>query len=300
MGDQCVTIAKLTKLSSHLDTKQTVIESLVDMGERCEEMVKVSLDAFAARDVEQARGLHELDELVDRANRQVFARGARVRQRSRGARVGHAPDHRRALLRADRRQRRRHRRADRVPRDRRVRRVHRRIALSRASAPVHHFATGTFTPRRPTPSCRREHRVGRGNSTRGDGNTMRIRLGRRGVAVAAGAARGDASSRRRRSRGRRQDPTYNLKKLKGSITADGSSTVGPYTTAAAELFRKAGASGVQRHRRHLGHRRRLPALLQGRDRPLRRLAADEEQRSARPARTTTSARGARFTSPTTR
>ena len=72
MGDQCVTIAKLTKLSSHLDTKQTVIESLVDMGERCEEMVKVSLAAFAERDVEQARGCTELDELIDRANRQVF------------------------------------------------------------------------------------------------------------------------------------------------------------------------------------------------------------------------------------
>jgi len=40
-------------------------------------------------------------------------------------------------------------------------------------------------------------------------------------------------------------PTYNLKKLKGSITADGSSTVGPYTTATAELFRRAGASGVK-------------------------------------------------------
>ena len=40
-------------------------------------------------------------------------------------------------------------------------------------------------------------------------------------------------------------PTYNLKKLKGSITADGSSTVGPYTTAAAELFRRAGATGVK-------------------------------------------------------
>jgi phosphate transport system substrate-binding protein len=40
-------------------------------------------------------------------------------------------------------------------------------------------------------------------------------------------------------------PTYNLKKLKGSITADGSSTVGPYTQAAAELFAKAGASGVK-------------------------------------------------------
>ncbi len=40
-------------------------------------------------------------------------------------------------------------------------------------------------------------------------------------------------------------PTYNLKALKGSITADGSSTVGPYTTAAAELFRRAGATGVK-------------------------------------------------------
>jgi phosphate transport system protein len=72
MGDQCVTIAKLTKLSSHLGTQQAVVEGLVDMGERCAEMVKVALAAFAARDVEQARSLHQLDELVDNANRQVF------------------------------------------------------------------------------------------------------------------------------------------------------------------------------------------------------------------------------------
>jgi len=72
MGDQCVTIAKLTKLSSHLGTKPAVVEGLADMGERCAEMVKVSLTAFAARDLEQARELHQLDDLVDRANRQVF------------------------------------------------------------------------------------------------------------------------------------------------------------------------------------------------------------------------------------
>ena len=35
-----------------------------------------------------------------------------------------------------------------------------------------------------------------------------------------------------------------LARLSGTIAADGSSTVGPYTTAAAELFRKAGASEV--------------------------------------------------------
>ena len=58
-------------------------------------------------------------------------------------------------------------------------------------------------------------------------------------------------------------------------TADGSSTVGPYTTAAAELFRKAGAKKVQHHCRHLGHRWRLRALLPRRDRPLGRFASDE-------------------------
>jgi phosphate transport system protein len=72
IGDQCVTIAKLTKLSSHLGAKQAVMESLVDMGDRSAEMVKLSLDAFAERNVQQARELHQLDELIDRANRQVF------------------------------------------------------------------------------------------------------------------------------------------------------------------------------------------------------------------------------------
>jgi phosphate transport system protein len=42
------------------------------MGERCAEMAKVALEAFSARDLAGARGLHQLDELVDNANRQVF------------------------------------------------------------------------------------------------------------------------------------------------------------------------------------------------------------------------------------
>ena len=36
-----------------------------------------------------------------------------------------------------------------------------------------------------------------------------------------------------------------LAKLSGTVSADGSSTVGPYTTAAAELFRRAGARNVR-------------------------------------------------------
>lgn len=72
VGDQCVTIAKLTKISSHLGTRGSVVESLVDMGERCHEMMRVALETFASRDAARARTLNELDELVDRANRQVF------------------------------------------------------------------------------------------------------------------------------------------------------------------------------------------------------------------------------------
>jgi phosphate transport system protein len=71
IGDQCVTIAKLTKLTSHLETKRSLIKGFGEMGSRAEEMVRVALDAFANRDVKAARSLSELDELIDRANRNV-------------------------------------------------------------------------------------------------------------------------------------------------------------------------------------------------------------------------------------
>ncbi len=73
---------------------------------------------------------------------------------------------------------------------------------------------------------------------------MRLTLGRRGAAVAAGAVVATIVASTAIA-GSTAGPTYNLKKLKGSVTADGSSTVGPYTTAAAELFRRAGATGVK-------------------------------------------------------
>ncbi len=73
---------------------------------------------------------------------------------------------------------------------------------------------------------------------------MKLSLRRRGVAVGAGAVACLAVASVAVGAST-QNPTYNLKALKGSITADGSSTVGPYTTAGAELFRRAGASGVK-------------------------------------------------------
>jgi len=43
--------------------------SIEDMGQRCEQMIRVAMDAFAGRDAERAQTLVELDELIDRANR---------------------------------------------------------------------------------------------------------------------------------------------------------------------------------------------------------------------------------------
>src|SRR5262249_42245490 len=74
MGDYCVTVAKLIKLSEGLTEEQTLTESLTEMGERCEEMIRIALDSFAERDIAAATSLVELDELVDRVNRRAVHR----------------------------------------------------------------------------------------------------------------------------------------------------------------------------------------------------------------------------------
>jgi phosphate transport system protein len=70
-ADYCVTIAKLTKLVSGLEPEPRMIQAFEEMGSRAEEMIKVALDAFVNRDVDDASSLVELDELIDRANRRV-------------------------------------------------------------------------------------------------------------------------------------------------------------------------------------------------------------------------------------
>jgi phosphate transport system protein len=44
------------------------------MGDRCEEMLTIALDSLSARDVDRARTLVELDELIDRTNHRVTDR----------------------------------------------------------------------------------------------------------------------------------------------------------------------------------------------------------------------------------
>jgi phosphate transport system protein len=74
MGDYCVTIAKLIKLAEGLPGESRLIEGLEEMGERCEEMIRVAMRSFAERDSEAATSLVELDELIDRVNRRAVHR----------------------------------------------------------------------------------------------------------------------------------------------------------------------------------------------------------------------------------
>jgi len=92
MADYCVTVAKLTKLMGDLDVAgDAILDSLEDMGQRAEQMIRVALDAFADRNVEKARSLQELDELIDRANRRavddVLSLGTSPAEREYGLRV---------------------------------------------------------------------------------------------------------------------------------------------------------------------------------------------------------------------
>ncbi len=71
MADLCTTIAKLTKLVRATEPDPNVIAGFEEMGARVEEMIKVALAAFRVRDLGQSESLVDLDELVDRANRQT-------------------------------------------------------------------------------------------------------------------------------------------------------------------------------------------------------------------------------------
>jgi phosphate transport system protein len=92
MADYCVTVAKLTKLMGGLDvTGDAILQSIEEMGQRAEQMIRVALGAFADRNAEQATTLVELDELIDRANRNatedVLSLGSSPEEREYGLRM---------------------------------------------------------------------------------------------------------------------------------------------------------------------------------------------------------------------
>src|SRR5256886_12911287 len=73
-ADGCVTIAKLTQLVADVEPDPALVETLTEMGERAEEMLRVAMGSFSRRDLAGAESLVELDELIDRANRRFVER----------------------------------------------------------------------------------------------------------------------------------------------------------------------------------------------------------------------------------
>ena len=74
MADYSVTIAKLTKLVADVEGDPALLQSLQEMGERAEEMIRVALDSLENRDLASAESLVDLDELIDRSNRRFVER----------------------------------------------------------------------------------------------------------------------------------------------------------------------------------------------------------------------------------
>ena len=75
MGDQCVNIAKLAKLTfEDAPLPVDLMVTFSDMGEQAERMIAAAMGSFAARDLAQAEALVEMDQVINRANRDLVGR----------------------------------------------------------------------------------------------------------------------------------------------------------------------------------------------------------------------------------
>jgi phosphate transport system protein len=91
MGDQCVNIAKLTKLTLGLVIASELLESFKKMGEQAEAMAAEAMTAFAERDIERAERLVIMDSVINSENRElarrIMALGGDERMREAGLRA---------------------------------------------------------------------------------------------------------------------------------------------------------------------------------------------------------------------
>ena len=91
MGDQCVNIAKLTKLTLGLVIASELLESFRTMGEQAEAMTAEAMTAFAERNVERAERLVIMDTVINSENRdlarRIMALGGDERMREAGLRA---------------------------------------------------------------------------------------------------------------------------------------------------------------------------------------------------------------------
>jgi phosphate transport system protein len=81
VGDQAVNIAKIAKVTSDLPTHEGVLSHLQEMADVVRTMLRTAIEAFARRDLELCLCLElpEMDDPVDRLNRNMYAEVAALR-----------------------------------------------------------------------------------------------------------------------------------------------------------------------------------------------------------------------------
>ncbi len=72
VGDQAVNVAKIAKVTADLPSSDTVVTHLQEMGEVACGMLATAMEAFARRDVALAERLPEMDDPLDRLNRNMY------------------------------------------------------------------------------------------------------------------------------------------------------------------------------------------------------------------------------------
>lgn len=78
MGDQCVNIAKITRLNEGLPSAQRICDLITEMGDLVRPMIRTAIEAFVRKDLDEARLLPAMDEPVDRINANMYREAVEV------------------------------------------------------------------------------------------------------------------------------------------------------------------------------------------------------------------------------
>ena len=72
VGDMAVNIAKMSLVTMDLPASETVLRHLEEMADVAASMLRTAIDAFARRDVDLAQQLPQMDDPIDRLNRNMY------------------------------------------------------------------------------------------------------------------------------------------------------------------------------------------------------------------------------------
>jgi phosphate transport system protein len=78
IGDQAVNIAKIYEVTRSLPGSESVVRHIAEMGDIVVPMVRTAMEAFARRDLELCLKLPEMDDPVDRLNRNMHLEVAKL------------------------------------------------------------------------------------------------------------------------------------------------------------------------------------------------------------------------------